>query len=476
VLKSDTELMAMAGTSLDFIREEARRILAELGEEPHPALYKMLDSADDPLVRAAVSYSLKYNLKFPHRLEDVKALEKRRREVEIAMERLEEQIEGSLPKGRDLEGEDWIELLETVAGQLTTDVDETREWQDRLNSLPARLPFPAIFDTNEDLKWSKSERGRLQVQFNGLSKLGYEPFRVYCDRRQLRWFLRFHEDQETKRGAKNLHSSALFSLRSATLAWRGAEGDGEPWNQNRLYLYCTVDTRLWSEEGTGVVVEEKTEAVKAILERAKEKTELTPAQEAFINRKRSTQEKLNTSYNRPHQRLYEGDPSIEARLAISIDEPATLTVVDGEGRVLTRRNTRALLGENYRLLVRHRKEKQRQGHEGHKARTRGARVHSNESDLGEYLDKLLAKSIVEVAREYRVGVIRLPAVKDIRESVETEIKVRAEAAVPGYLEGQKKYAKQYRMNVHRWSYARLFGWITTKAMKLPIQVITDVVV
>ncbi len=33
----------------------------------------------------------------------------------------------------------------------------------------------------------------------------------------------------------------------------------------------------------------------------------------------------------------------------------------------------------------------------------------------------------------------------------------------GYKEGQKKYAKQYRVNVHNWSYGRLTDFISQKA-------------
>jgi hypothetical protein len=33
----------------------------------------------------------------------------------------------------------------------------------------------------------------------------------------------------------------------------------------------------------------------------------------------------------------------------------------------------------------------------------------------------------------------------------------------GYKEGQKKYTKQYRINVHHWSYGRLIEFISQKA-------------
>ncbi len=48
----------------------------------------------------------------------------------------------------------------------------------------------------------------------------------------------------------NEYSSALFTLRSARIVWREKEGKGEPWNRNHLSLHCTIDTQLWTAEGT----------------------------------------------------------------------------------------------------------------------------------------------------------------------------------------------------------------------------------
>ncbi len=66
--------------------------------------------------------------------------------------------------------------------------------------------------------------------------------------------------------------------------------------------------------------------------------------------------------------------------------------------------------------------------------------------------------------------IAVPKIEDMREIVQSEIKAKAEAKIPGYEEGQKKYAKQYRINVHNWSYGRLIENITTQASKLGIEI------
>lgn len=56
-----------------------------------------------------------------------------------------------------------------------------------------------------------------------------------------------------------------------------------------------------------------------------------------------------------------------------------------------------------------------------------------------------------IAKRYNAGSLALPKLGDVRAIVEAEIKAKAEQKSPGYLEGQQKYAKQYRASVHRWS-------------------------
>lgn len=58
----------------------------------------------------------------------------------------------------------------------------------------------------------------------------------------------------------------------------------------------------------------------------------------------------------------------------------------------------------------------------------------------------------------------------MRELVQSEIQSRAEQKLPGYIEGQEKYAKHYRVSVHQWSYGRLIDNIRASAAKLSIVV------
>lgn len=58
----------------------------------------------------------------------------------------------------------------------------------------------------------------------------------------------------------------------------------------------------------------------------------------------------------------------------------------------------------------------------------------------------------------------------MREIVQSQIQAIAEEKFPGYVEGQQKYAKQYRVNVHRWSHSRLIQSIQSKAAQAGIMI------
>ena len=158
-------------------------------------------------------------------------------------------------------------------------------------------------------------------------------------------------------------------------------------------------------------------------------------------------------------------------MAMGLEKPATVAIFDGStGQIITYRNIKQLLGKNHRLLNRQRQQKQALSHLRHKAQKRSADNQKGESNLGEHIDRLIAKAIIKLAKKYQVSAIAVPKIEDMREIVTSEIKAKAEAKIPGYEEGQKKYAKQYRINVHNWSYGRLIENITNQASKLGIAI------
>ncbi len=49
-----------------------------------------------------------------------------------------------------------------------------------------------------------------------------------------------------------------------------------------------------------------------------------------------------------------------------------------------------------------------------------------DSELGAYIDRLLAKEIIAVAQTYKAGSIVIPKLGDMREQIQTEIQSKAE--------------------------------------------------
>ena len=85
----------------------------------------------------------------------------------------------------------------------------------------------------------------------------------------------------------------------------------------------------------------------------KDKGELSCTQQAFGRKKYSTLAKLHNSFPRPSRKLYQGKPNIILDVAMGLDKPTTVAIVDVvEEKAITFRSIKQLLGKNYRLFNR----------------------------------------------------------------------------------------------------------------------------
>lgn len=500
MLQSDAELLETCGCSLEELRAKASELLADISaqlgltedlkpkgkhgkkkseraktkaaktQDEKPSLanafFEAYRETEDTLQRTAISYLLKNGCKVSDREENPEKFAKKRRKLAIQIERLTKKLAGRIPQGRELTDEAWIETLEVASRTAPQDETEARSWQDALLRKSSVLPFPVAYETNEDLTWFKNDKRRICVKFNGL---GEHTFQIYCDRRHLHWFQRFLEDQQLKRSHRNQHSSSLFTLRSGRIAWQEGQEKNVPWNAHHLILYCTVDTRLWTAEGTEQVRTEKAAAIAQQMSKTKEKGDLNEQQQAFLKRGQSTLARINSDFPRPSQPLYQGRSHILVGVGMGLEKPATAAVVDAlTGKALVYRSIRQLLGDNYKLLNRQREQQHQNAHKRQSAQRRGAPIPFSESELGQYIDQLLAKAIVTLAETYQAGSIVLPKLENIREVVQSEVQAKAEQKCPELIEAQKAYAKQYRSKIHRWSYARLIANIQNQAAQVGI--------
>jgi hypothetical protein len=355
VLRSDLELEQESGLSLEKLRTEAMKTLAkekaklECSREAEPdqstadnsaALWENLftayDKSKSPRRRCAIAYLLKNSCQVSEE-EDPQAYQLRRRKKETEIERLKEQLKSRLPKGRNLSDQEWLEALEQAQG-LILDDNGLREVQANLTRQSSSVPFSISYETNTDLRWSRSEQGRICISFNGKG-ISEHPFEVFCGQRQLHWFERFVEDYKIFKQNEEQVPGGLLTLRSARLVWQEGKGKGEPWQVHRLLLHCSVETRLWTAEGTEEVRAEKIAQKQASIDRQKAKG----TQSKKLN---TSLERLQTfrSFSRPSQPVYKSNPSIVIGVRFGQAKPATVAVLNVEtGEVLAYRDVKQLL-------------------------------------------------------------------------------------------------------------------------------------
>ncbi len=502
VVKSDLELVELSGSNLDVIKQKAQEILDRLNAvtneiESAPnakkgkkakqkakssnddnlmsKLFTAYDDTEDILSKCAIAHLLKNDCKVSEIEEDSDRFAHRIHWKKEHIEQLEAKLNARLPKGRDLTGEEFFKILEIATHQISENVIQAREWDAKTQTRPASLPYPIIYGSPEEVRWGKTTKGRITVNFKGINKYlkavdpdikewykihQENPFQLYCDRRQLPLFQRFWEDWQAYTASEDTYPPGLLTLSTAMLIWTEGEGKGDPWNVNHLALHCSYDTRLMTKEGTVLVQQEKSD--KALKNLESEKPD---------PRKQSELERLKNLPDRPSTQPYQGNPEILVGLSIGLANPVTAAVVNVRtGAVLTYRNPHSLLGKRYRLLSRHRDRQQKNILQRQKNQKRGISYQPSESELGEYVDRLLANKIVKLAKKYRAGSIVIPNLTHLREVLASEITARAKQKCPDSVEAQNKYAKEYRMRISRWSYSRLIEAIRSKAGQLGITI------
>ena len=437
--------------------------------------------------QCAVVYLLKNKLKFANKPEDIDKYRQYRRRKEIQVERLEEQLKARLPKGRNLAKDEYLKALRQ-AECLITQNEEMEMLQARLLRREELIPFPVSYNTNTDIYWAENEQGRMYITFKGLPKYTFE---VYCHNRQFHWFQRFYEDFKLYKQNKQQIPAGLITLRSASLIWKqkGSEDAEKPWLTNNLYLHCSVETELWTQEGTERIRQQKIVKTQKKIDKWLEAKSLSENQQQKLLANQTSLSLLNTfrDFKRPSKPTVQQNSSLAMGVCIGLKEPVTAVIVNIlNGEIVAGRNTQELLNKpiqqkpkrgikakkhtQYELFLRRRRQQLENDAKRQQAQTKFSDNRFGESELGQYVDRLLAKAIVETAIQYRVSSIILPDLKNVREISNSEIQVKAEAKAPGCKKAQKRYAKNYRKSIHRWSYARLCEAIASKAIQKGIAI------
>jgi IS605 OrfB family transposase len=416
VIESDNELAQTTSFSQEEVCSRAREILdlvnsrgiGSLGNQSRDKpkarvtllgfLLDRFEGTHNLLERRAIVHLLKNNLTVNEQDKDLKSLAQQLESKKIEIERLERQLESRLPKGRDPNGESYLEsLLAAIAlpdsveiGHTDANVAILKE-QKQIEPYNS-LPYPIIFGSADDLIWSvevhnsaphelefilkqkiataknrkkKNSSDRLCVRFKGLRNA---MFKVQCDRRQLPISRQFLTDYEFhfQTPEKERFSQGLFILKSAQLLWcpntqkhhhkpvseQTQSSGGNPWETHRLYLHCNIDTRLQTAEGTEEVRQQKRQETlkslkgqEALSEQQLQELELSATQRSHVKRLRTTLSRLeNSAPHRPSTSRYQGNPLIVVGVSLNPQTLLTACVVDLQtGSILNTQNAKQLL-------------------------------------------------------------------------------------------------------------------------------------
>ena len=190
-----------------------------------------------------------------------------------------------------------------------------------------------------------------------------------------------------------------------------------------------------------------------------------------LNKNKSSLSRLDNSFDRPSKPIYQGQANIILSVAFHPVELVTLAVVDtNTQKVIAYKTVKQLLGSDFHLLSRRRREQVHLHKQRKKAQKKDTPSNLGESKLGEYVDQLIAKRIIETAKFYQAASIVLPKLKNTREIRTSIIQAKAETKFPGNVNRQKLYTKEYSRQVHNWSYSRLQQCIKSKAALLKINI------
>jgi hypothetical protein len=479
MLRTDEESIADCGQDLEQIRNKAQALLlqyqsseesTESKQNLRRSLYQAYDLTDDALTQSAIAYLLRNSCEIPAEIEeqDPKKFLEYRRKIENQVKRLTQQLENRLPRGRDLTGERFLTTLESATRDIPIDNAEASRWQSQLLKRSDLVPFPIVLEDNKDLMWFLDEQGKIALHIGGLSE---HEFTIGCDQRQLHYFKQFLSDYQLISNNKNLYTSSLAVLRSAKLIWVPTDKRGEPWNIYSLHLFCTLDTRRLTAEGTELVKQEVVAENTKQLINMRGKSNRTKNQDGYIKRLQTTLDKLDGSFERPSKPLYRGQSNIIVSVSIGLQSSLIAIVFDVmTQKVLACRSTKQLLGDDYLLFNRQQNLQKQQRRLNHNGQKQGRSRQFSNSALGEHLDRLFAKAIVELAQTCHAGSIALPKLDQINLSIQSAIDAKAQQKIPDCKKGQKKYAKQVRIDLHNWSYSRLNTAILNKAAQSGIEI------
>ncbi|PSB33726.1 type V CRISPR-associated protein Cas12k [Stenomitos frigidus] len=394
---------------------------------------------------------------------------------------------------------------------------------------PKALPYPISFGYDDVRSWQMNQKGKIFFKLNGWGDLLFE---VRCHHRQLPLIKTFLKDWQTKNASerkaqsskKDPFTGSLMLLRSIELIWKPKEASDQKdaqlcshcevfqqsseqgfWNECKLTIHWTFNAEALTRQGSEKMRQRKLElqlqqlqAKQAKLEQQQDRLdkleqaapEAAKSQEQLKrirNLKKQIQQlqedlaKLRPKlaclqaaqpFGRPDRPLYEGVPNIFVGVLLDLDTHLAVTVVDAMRRKrLALRSAPKISSEGYRLLQKYFRQRQEHSKQRQEDQQAQRYSHQTESGLGQQVDRLFAKGLVELAQAYKASTIVIPIKGGWRERLYSQLVARAKLKCNGNKQAMARYTKAHGERLHQWDYNRLSQAITDCAATHGIEVV-----
>ncbi len=216
IVYSDEALIEMCDLTFAQLQANAESMLSEIDREIANSdkllsRIKLLFTKhaelpeEDITSRSAIAYLIRHGCKIEPKIESNEKFKKWFRTKRKGARRLEKQLAGHFPRGRDVQEKTLTSCLENINRDDFADDLEYMLWHNPISRNAPPLPHPIEFNSNTDLRWLKLYRKqhkckrsasgessdsseltqRIFVEFRGLTRGTNYVFEIYCDRRQL---------------------------------------------------------------------------------------------------------------------------------------------------------------------------------------------------------------------------------------------------------------------------------------------------
>lgn len=140
-------------------------------------------------------------------------------------------------------------------------------------------------------------------------------------------------------------------------------------------MHCTYDARLWTAEGTEEVRRNQIDKTQKQLSKVEQNEDLDETQQIQINKNKSSLSRLDNSFNRPNKPIHQFQANIIIGISFHPVELVTVAIVDiNTQKVLVYKSVKQLLGNEYHLLSRRRRQQVQFREQRKKAQERNAPV------------------------------------------------------------------------------------------------------